>query len=328
MAGHTGPRTTAATALAAPSETVSQATLPSLNNFRDLGGTPCGASSEVRPGLLLRAASPADATEEDVNALLQRLPSLRLLDLRAPADSLEDEGPRLLADRTTNVDLLTKRVGKKRITKHILTDRLHKTLPMLPWQLLRLAPNDGVREFASRKLDARIRRFLDTIELVDVYWWILREQGSTLRKIIEDCGEAAGEQVPTIVHCAHGKDRTGIVIAILLHICGASPSDIAADYALSDEWGCSSQGQDVMLKAMPERFRERMREWASGGGVEGNASEPWAQFGRWCGAEADTMRALFERVERRYGSMDGYLDAIGVDAEARAKVAATLTCTA
>jgi len=38
-----------------------------------------------------------------------------------------------------------------------------------------------------------------------------------------------------VVHCHAGRDRTGVVVALALHVAGASVEAIAADYALSDE---------------------------------------------------------------------------------------------
>ena len=145
------------------------------------------------------------------------------------------------ADRTEHVELLPKETGSKRIGRHVFTDRLHITLPLLPFRLLRsrLVPSRRLRNLGSRVVDAGVRRFLDSIELSDVYWWILMEEGAKIRVAIEMCASEG----PTLLHCAHGKDRTGVVSALLLHICGASTEAIAADYVRSDEWGCSAKGQ-------------------------------------------------------------------------------------
>lgn len=43
---------------------------------------------------------------------------------------------------------------------------------------------------------------------------------------------AAG-RVPVLVHCAAGKDRTGVAVAILLHALGVAPQSIIVDYLLS-----------------------------------------------------------------------------------------------
>ena len=42
-------------------------------------------------------------------------------------------------------------------------------------------------------------------------------------------------QGPSIVHCAAGKDRTGVVIAIALHVIGVPRDTIVADYAATGE---------------------------------------------------------------------------------------------
>jgi protein-tyrosine phosphatase len=43
------------------------------------------------------------------------------------------------------------------------------------------------------------------------------------------------EDGPILVHCAAGKDRTGIVIAVLLSALGVSEDDVIADYLLTGE---------------------------------------------------------------------------------------------
>jgi protein-tyrosine phosphatase len=43
------------------------------------------------------------------------------------------------------------------------------------------------------------------------------------------------ERDPTVIHCAGGRDRTGLTVALLLRLAGVDPETIAADHALSDE---------------------------------------------------------------------------------------------
>jgi protein tyrosine/serine phosphatase len=38
-----------------------------------------------------------------------------------------------------------------------------------------------------------------------------------------------------VVHCHAGRDRTGVVVALALHVAGATPAAIVADYALSED---------------------------------------------------------------------------------------------
>ena len=43
--------------------------------------------------------------------------------------------------------------------------------------------------------------------------------------MLEQCATAT----PLLLHCTHGKDRTGLVSALVLHVCGASRDAIVAD---------------------------------------------------------------------------------------------------
>jgi protein-tyrosine phosphatase len=68
------------------------------------------------------------------------------------------------------------------------------------------------------------------------------ELDAIYRYMIDDCGEAiaaairvlcAADALPGLVHCSAGKDRTGVVIALVLAVLGVPDQVIAADYALS-----------------------------------------------------------------------------------------------
>jgi protein-tyrosine phosphatase len=68
------------------------------------------------------------------------------------------------------------------------------------------------------------------------------ELDTIYRYIVERCGEAIADAIrplccdrafPALVHCSAGKDRTGIVIAMVLAVLGVPDEVIAADYALS-----------------------------------------------------------------------------------------------
>jgi protein-tyrosine phosphatase len=68
------------------------------------------------------------------------------------------------------------------------------------------------------------------------------ELSGTYRHIVDECGAAIGAAIqrlcgphalPALIHCSAGKDRTGIVIALILAAIGVPDNVIAADYALS-----------------------------------------------------------------------------------------------
>ncbi|MCU1519101.1 MAG: protein tyrosine phosphatase [Pseudarthrobacter sp.] len=66
--------------------------------------------------------------------------------------------------------------------------------------------------------------------LRDVYDHIMTERGHAVTGAVQAILGAPG---PVLVHCAAGKDRTGIVVAVLLAAAGVPRPAIIADYALS-----------------------------------------------------------------------------------------------
>ncbi|HEY2506070.1 MAG TPA: tyrosine-protein phosphatase [Streptosporangiaceae bacterium] len=69
------------------------------------------------------------------------------------------------------------------------------------------------------------------VELAAVYRHFVEKRGDRIgAAVAELCDPAA---YPALVHCSAGKDRTGIVIALVLAVLGVPDELIAADYALS-----------------------------------------------------------------------------------------------
>ena len=68
--------------------------------------------------------------------------------------------------------------------------------------------------------------------LAERYMWYLEIGGDAIAESIEILAASHGGAV--VFHCAAGKDRTGVVAALLLEVLGVSHDDIVADYALTD----------------------------------------------------------------------------------------------
>ena len=93
-----------------------------------------------------------------------------------------------------------------------------------------------------------------------------------------------------LIHCSAGRDRTGIVIALALSLCGVGRDQIAGDYALS--------------KARIARGLEGMRQTAAvRDAARRNHSAP------------ATMRALLEHLDAAHGGAHAYLADAGLGAE-------------
>jgi protein-tyrosine phosphatase len=97
-----------------------------------------------------------------------------------------------------------------------------------------------------------------------------------------------------VVHCMGGKDRTGLLVALLLHAAGVDDAQIAADYALSEE-RLRPRHEAWLAEAGTEAERERVRQIAA--------------------TPAESMLGVLRELERRYGSVEAYLRAGGVGDE-------------
>jgi protein-tyrosine phosphatase len=68
--------------------------------------------------------------------------------------------------------------------------------------------------------------------MIDLYKALPLWMGTRMRGLF-DC--IATERLPIVVHCAAGKDRTGVAIAVLLSALGVSRQTIVDDYLLTNE---------------------------------------------------------------------------------------------
>jgi len=127
--------------------------------------------------------------------------------------------------------------------------------------------------------------------LADIYARILETAHPQLRAIIATLG--APEAFPALVHCTAGKDRTGIVIALLLGLAGVPVETIAADYALS-----AAYLEGGFVAEMRARIVADGGDWET---YQPLMASPHALM-------LGTMTALIERS----GSIAAYLREIGV----------------
>jgi protein-tyrosine phosphatase len=132
----------------------------------------------------------------------------------------------------------------------------------------------------------------NSYRLEPMYVDMLEWSGATLRRIFARL--ACSRSYPFLFHCSGGKDRTGVVAALLLRVTGVADETIVADYALSERY---------IAVRVPE-FQARMRAL----GVDARGSEKLFQ------APPEAMAATLAYLDRRYGSAAGYLDTIGVPA--------------
>jgi protein-tyrosine phosphatase len=67
--------------------------------------------------------------------------------------------------------------------------------------------------------------------LAAIYRYVITERGAAVGAAVRAL--CAAGSIPALVHCSAGKDRTGIVVGLVLAVLGVPDEVIAADYALS-----------------------------------------------------------------------------------------------
>lgn len=128
--------------------------------------------------------------------------------------------------------------------------------------------------------------------LMDRYFLLAEFAKQPIARVITTL---AASDAPAVYHCAAGKDRTGVISAVLLGLLGVPEAVIVADYAATREnldaiveRLMSTEGYQEMLSALPPDTMH---------------------------AEPDTMAGFLTRLHDAYGSMAGYARAAGVSDE-------------
>lgn len=127
----------------------------------------------------------------------------------------------------------------------------------------------------------------------DVYLMFLERYREYVARAITAVGEAPEGGV--VVHCQGGKDRTGLIAALLLRLAGVAVDDAADDYSLS-EGNLAQSSAEWIAQAPDEWERERRRRISA--------------------TPSEAMREVLEELERRHGSVRAYLLEGGATEEA------------
>lgn len=235
-------------------------------NFRDLGGYAAGRGRRTRWGCVYRSDSLADLTRTDLDALAR-------LDLRTLIDF------RIQAERHSKPNRLPPGTSVKTVE-----------IALLP----RGVP-EMFRDILSGSIDAEgIER-----QVLDHYRRFAVDHDREYRQMLALV--ARRENLPLLIHCTSGKDRTGFGAAIILMAVGATRDVIIEDYALTN------------------LYRREIQF------LVGDAT-PASLVAMLTSAQPKYLEAAFDVIDRTYGSTDAYLArALGLDDAAREQLKALLT---
>jgi protein-tyrosine phosphatase len=115
---------------------------------------------------------------------------------------------------------------------------------------------------------------------------------------------------PVLIHCAAGKDRTGILAALTHHVAGVHADDITADYLLTNDPRRMAMRLPMVAKVIEE----------TAGRAPSDAAIRAAM-----GVEAEYLERAFAAIQETYGGTDAYLErALWVDVALRETLEARL----
>jgi len=300
-------------------------TFTTIQNFRDVGESIPGVKGKkICPQLLYRSATLDLASDEELERLIKELQTKTILDLRSEmeakltelgkpfmsfpiADSLKMDPGDILdpSPPPEKVKVVLQRHSKnqkkgnspqyprKTFMVNFAGQKFRKHAAWFPaplWCKVRIAglvlagqkgqaaKIVGVEVMNKKGLQGLYRDFIDYCD----------EEINEALHILADPGN-----YPILVHCTHGKDRTGIVVALTLAAVGVDEEDIFEDYAKSTEG---------LKKVQPKLIEELSR----------NGLDP-----TFAATPAEVMRETFEYIKTKYGSLEEYFDGIGFGEQQR-----------
>ena len=248
--------------------------LEGVPNFRDYGGYATACGRGLKLARLYRSGNHHRATEADLQAMAG-LGLAVIVDLRRRAEREREPSRRWAGFAATVLENDIGDVGK-------------------PWEE-ELKGADPTVEFFRACSRGWYRRNPFEPRLIDLY----TRYFATL----------ADTEGAVLVHCAAGKDRTGLLVALTHHLAGVHRDDLVEDFLLTNSVISGSQAPlvaDLITRHTGRAPSDEALRTAMG-------------------VHAGDLEASFEVMTERYGSLDGYLEqALGVDARKREAIAERL----
>jgi protein-tyrosine phosphatase len=248
-----------------------------IDNFRDFGDYAGVAGRHVRPGRLFRSAHQARATEADL-AALAALDLGVVVDLRRPSErrGQPNRRPEGFAAR--------------------LIESAHDDGGEAPHMTF-LKTADLTEDSGRAFMTDTYRRLPFEASHIDLF-----------RRYFEALAES---DRPVLIHCAAGKDRTGLLAALTHHLLGVGHDDLMADYLLTNT--------AVDLEGQAGFVAERLKAMTG-------RSASHAAVVAFLGVAPAFLDAAMAEMTAVHGSVDGYLvEALGIDTARRDRIAERLS---
>ena len=143
------------------------------------------------------------------------------------------------------------------------------------------------------RLQARALSSADALDIMrESYRGYVRLNTHSFRELFT---HLVNDEVPVVIHCTAGKDRTGFACALILHALGVPETVISEDYLLTNRF---YRRDPASAPDLPDEVRQAI------GSVH-----------------ASFLAAGFEAINERYGDLEGYLrDGLGLGTRERGEL--------
>ncbi|MQA63240.1 MAG: protein-tyrosine-phosphatase [Actinophytocola sp.] len=231
-------------------------------NVRDLGGLPTADGRRTAEGKLLRSDNLQGLSPADVKTLVDEHRLSTVIDLRSTSE-LSSAGPGPLSA-----------VGSVHHAHHSVLPEFGDS-------------TDAGADALLTRRERNLTRYPDDF-MCSMYLGYLEDRPESVVGALRSIGESDGA---VVVHCAAGKDRTGVVIAMTLTVIGVRAEAVVADYAATAQ----------RISAILDRLRASSTYADDIDRIPAEAHTP----------RAETMAAFLEQLRVRYGGAQEWLDAHG-----------------
>ncbi|MBC1232813.1 tyrosine-protein phosphatase [Listeria booriae] len=236
-------------------------------NFRDLGGYVNTAGKTVKWGKLYRSSLLTNITEKDKDTL-EKLGLSWICDLRSTSEIAAKPTPALAHIKNRHIPIGTAKNESTESQKIDIPDDHRVYEPLM---------GESYRVFVQSK--------------------------DGFREIFNDIIEK--EEVPFLFHCTAGKDRTGVLGALLLKLLDVPENTILADYELTNQYADNILGE---MQGLVNAFSNSEKK------IDLENFRPMAE------ARPAYLEIAFDEMQKEYGSVDAYLEkGIGITPSEKAK---------
>ncbi|KAH6674919.1 tyrosine/serine phosphatase-like protein [Halenospora varia] len=233
-----------------------------IPNFRDLGGYPITSPTNhsIKREVIYRCAEPSRVTKDGIETM-QRLGITHIYDLRSDQEIKRYEA-----------------AGRGGIVEWEGCERVF--VPVFKNQ-------DGSPE----GLAVRYRNYATggTEGFTKAYTDILRSAPPSYRTILLHLAYEPSK--PLIVHCTAGKDRTGVICALVLSLCGVDDEVVAQEYSLT-EVGLTTEWKEKVIQHLMKNPV-----------LKDNQQGAWNLIS----AKKANMLATLQLIKDEFGGAEGYV---------------------